>query len=129
MSDEVAGLPEGGPATLAAVRARLGLPANADPADPDNIELEPIVEAVNDQVRTWPVAERSADPEAEPEDRTWKRSTVLGADMLCHRLYSRRNSPDGVAGFADGAPVYVQRNAPDIAMMLQLGQWAKPAVC
>lgn len=123
--EEVAGLPVGGPATLDAVKARLGI----DALDTDSDErLELVVEAVNEVVRTWPVAERSADVDAEPEDREWIYSTVLGATMLCVRIDRRRNTPDGVAGFADGAPIYVQRNDPDVAMLLQLGTYAKPTV-
>lgn len=122
---EVAGLPEGGPATLAAVRMRVGLEPDDTSADDD---LEPIVEAVNDEVRAWRVAGRSAAPDTPVEDRLWRAGTALGANMLCQRLYSRRNSADGVVGFADGAPVYVQRNDPDIAMLLKLGSWASPGL-
>lgn len=122
-TDEVAGLPEGGPATLEDVKVRLGI----DDGDTDSDDrLEMVVAAVNDQVRSWPVAERSAQPDVDLVEREWVYSTVLGAVMLCVRIDNRRNTPDGVAGFADGAPVYVQRNDPDVAMLLQLGQWAKP---
>lgn len=115
---EVAGLPNGGPATLAAVRLRVGLEADDTSKDDD---LEPIVEAVNDEVRTWRVAQRSAAPDVPVEDRTWRRGAVLGANMLCARLYARRNSAEGVYAFADGSPAYVQRNDPDIALLLKLG--------
>jgi hypothetical protein len=48
--------------------------------------------------------------------------------MLAARLYRRRNSPEGVATFtADGA-VYVQRNDPDVGMLLGIGSWAPPVV-
>jgi len=53
---------------------------------------------------------------------------ALGAQMLAVRLWSRRNSPEGVATFtADGA-VYVQRNDPDIALLLGIGPYAPPVV-
>lgn len=122
---EVAGLPEGGPATLAAVRVRVGLAVDDNSED---AALEPIVEAVNDEVRCWQVAERSAAPETPVEERTWRRGTELGANMLCSRLYSRRNSPIGVEAYAAGGPVYVQRNDPDIGMLLKLGAWSAGVV-
>jgi hypothetical protein len=53
------------------------------------------------------------------------RVPALGAAMLGARLYRRRNSPEGVATFtADGA-VYVQRNDPDVAMLLGIGAYAR----
>jgi hypothetical protein len=53
---------------------------------------------------------------------------ALGAAMLAARLWRRRNSPEGVATFtADGA-VYVQRNDPDVAMLLGIGSYAPPVV-
>jgi hypothetical protein len=53
---------------------------------------------------------------------------VLGAKLLGARLYRRRNSPEGVATFAAEGAVYVQRNDPDIAMTLGIGQYAPPVV-
>ena len=45
------------------------------------------------------------------------------------RLYRRRNSPAGVESFSDiGGAVYVQRNDPDIAMMLGIGTYARPVI-
>lgn len=60
--------------------------------------------------------------------RTPPDAVTLGATMLAARLYRRRNSPEGVATFtADGA-VYVQRNDPDVAMLLGIGAYAPPVV-
>lgn len=98
----------------------------ADPLTADQVRLNSYVDAVNDQVRTWPVAQRSAAPDTAVEERTWKGSTVLGAVRLAVRLDMRRNSPEGVAAFDEGGVVYVQRNDPDLAQLLQLGQWAMP---
>lgn len=58
----------------------------------------------------------------------WPPDIALGAAMLGGRLLRRKNSPEGVASFSDLGPVYVQRNDPDVAMLLQLGDWAAPAV-
>lgn len=52
----------------------------------------------------------------------------LGATMLAARLHRRRNSPEGVATFTADAPVYVQRNDPDVAMLLGIGSYAPPVV-
>jgi hypothetical protein len=49
--------------------------------------------------------------------------------MLAGRLYRRRNSPAGVEAFSDlGGAVYVQRNDPDIALLLRTGAYARPMV-
>lgn len=116
---EVAGLPAGGPATRAGVKVYLGI-APEDVAEDDRIDM--YVAAINAQVRTWRTAEKSVD-QAE-----WNPATVLGATMLAVRLDGRRNSPLGVATFGSEGPLYVQRNDPDIAAMLDLGANAKPAV-
>lgn len=123
---EVAGLPEGGPATLAALKLELKLDPPAETPTPEDSRLLAYVNAVNSQVRTWPTAQRSAAPDTDVEDRTWFSATVLGAVRLCVRLDMRRNSPEGVAAFSEGGVVYVQRNDPDIAQLLDLGQWARP---
>lgn len=117
---EVAGLPVGGPATLPAVRQWLAIDDD-DTDDDDRLEL--VIAAVNSMVRTWPTAERSVDQD------TWRPATVLGATQLVARIDGRRNSPLGVAAFGADGPVYVQRNDPDIAQLLDLGTaYASPAV-
>lgn len=125
---EVAGLPLGGPATLALLKSEMKLPPPGDPLTADDERLQTYVDAVNDQIRTWPTAQRSSAPDTPEGDRTWRRNTVLGAVRLCVRFDMRRNSPEGVAAFADGGVVYVQRNDPDLAQMLDLGPWATPKV-
>lgn len=87
----------------------------ADLGDADKLaRLDPIVAAVNVLVP------RMATTPAE--------ACTVGATMLAARLWRRRNSPEGVATFtADGA-MYVQRNDPDIAMLLGIGAYAPPVV-
>lgn len=116
---EVAGLPEGGPATLEIVKAWLGIAPDDELSDE---RLNVMVAAVNDKVRTWPVAQLSADQD------TWRGSTILGSVMLAARLDARGDSPEGVATFGSEGPLYLSRNDPDIAMLLNLGANAKPAV-
>lgn len=116
---ELAGLPVGGPATLALVKAELQIEDDDHTRD---VRLQMYVDAVNSQIRLWPVAERSVDLDA------WIGSTVLGAVWLVLLLDARRNSPEGVAEFGSDGPVYVRRVSPDIAQLLELGDWSKPAV-
>lgn len=116
---EVAGLPEGGPATVAGVKLHLELEDTRD-----DERLTALVAAVNAQLRRWPVAQLAVDL----NDWSTAADVVHGANMLAARLFRRRNSPAGVEAFgADGA-VYISRNDPDIAQMLQLGSWARPQV-
>lgn len=110
-------LPLGGPATLANVKVQLAITD-----DKDDERLEFIVDAVNSQVRTWPVAESATGADQ------WPVRVQLGAVMLCTRLFRRKNSPAGVESFGSNGAVYVQRNDPDIAMLLGLGNWSAPQV-
>ncbi len=115
---ELENLPPGeGPTTLARVKARLRI---TDETDDD--ELTELVAAVNSQVRAWPVSQAAVGLE------TWPEHIALGARMLVCRLYRRRNSPAGVEAFGEAGAVYVMRQDPDIAMLLKLGSWRKPAV-
>jgi hypothetical protein len=61
-------------------------------------------------------------------DGEWDAAKRLGATMLAGRLYRRRNSAEGVATFTTDGAVYVQRNDPDIALLLELGPYARPVV-
>ncbi len=90
--------------------------------DADDARIAPIVDAVCSVVRGLPVAEQARGAE------TWPAKVKLGATMMAARLWSRKDSPEGVASFASDGPVYVQRNDPDVAMLLELGDWSKPAV-
>lgn len=111
------GLPVGGPATLANVKTQLDIGDNEDDAT-----LTLIVDAVNSQVRTWPVSEYVAGA------LQWPVSIQLGATMLCCRLFRRKNSPAGVEAFGSQGAVYVQRSDPDIAQLLRIGSWSAPGV-
>lgn len=86
-----------------------------DLADQDKLDtLGPTVAAVNEFVARCATAGQF--------------SRTLGATMLAARLWRRRNSPEGVASFGADAPVYVQRNDPDIGMLLGIGNHAPPVV-
>lgn len=116
-------LPETGPATLVGVKDDLRLTDTTD----DTI-LNRIVVGVNRKVRRWPVAAYASQPDTDPAGRTWPDDIVQGATMLAARLYRRRNSPAGFEAFGGDGAVYVQRNDPDIAQMLEIGSWLPPAV-
>lgn len=111
--------PADGPATLEAVKLLLRITGTAD----DDL-IGAAVAAVNVFVRRLPVRGLVVWPMLE-----WPADTSYGATLLAGRLYRRRNSPAGVESFSDmGGAVYVQRNDPDIAMMLGLGAYARPMV-
>lgn len=110
-------LPESGPATPAGVKGYLKIHDDGE----DSL-IAAVVDAVNEKVRGYAVADR-----ARGLDR-WPASIVQGANMLAGRLHKRRGSPEGIAAFGDLGAVYVSRNDPDVAMLLDLGAYQKPAV-
>lgn len=116
---EVAGLPVGGPATLAGVKAHLGI---ADARDDDR--LAAIVAAVNAKVRRWPCSEVAVNL----ADWTVAADVVEGATLLAARLFRRKNSPAGVEAFGAEGAAYVMRSDPDVALLLGLGSHQRPAV-
>jgi hypothetical protein len=108
--------PDEGPATAAAVAAWLSK-EHGDTAT--TLDLAPTVAAVNRIVRRW------LSPGA---DGVWGADHEHGAVMLAARLWRRRRSPDGVAAFSGDTVLYVSRNDPDVAMLLQIGPYAPPVV-
>lgn len=122
---ELAGLPAAGPTDLAAVKLALSAGGAAYPSTHDG-QLTPIVNAVNALVRTWPVAADALTYGATPP--AWPPYVVQGATMLATRLWRRKDSPSGVEAFTDAGALYVSRNDPDVAQLLQLGSWRGPAV-
>lgn len=118
----VAGLPSAeGPATLAAVKADQGITDTRD-----DVQLQAVVDAVNAVVRSWPCVKVASG--ASNWDAPEAAAVVRGSVMLCARLWRRKDSPAGVEGFGANGAVYVQRNDPDIALMLSLGPYAPPMV-
>lgn len=104
--------PAADPVALPAVKTHLGLVDDADDA-----KLAPVIAAVNIFLRRTEKARRIGldDPAG-----SWPADIVHGGVMLAARLHRRRNSPTGVEAFGVAGPVYVRRNDPDIAMMLDL---------
>lgn len=100
--------------TVEVVGGWLGL---TEPTSEDTVHLTMCVAAVNAFVTELPHV----------EDIT--ELTKAGATMLAARLYRRRNSPAGITAFGtDGGAVYVQRQDPDVALLLGLGAYARPRV-
>lgn len=110
-------LPANGPASLAGVKAELGI---SDARSDSALELK--VRAVNVLVRSWEPVVGKARGLADWTDDTLA-NVVMGANMLTARLWQRRNSPLGFEAIADQGAVYVTRNDPDVAMLLGLGAY------
>lgn len=107
--------PAADPVTLAAVKTYLSL----DDAGDDG-RLAPVVAAVNLFIRRTEKALRFGLLDPRPDPDVWPADLVHGGVMLAARLHRRRNSTTGVEAFAASGPVYVRRNDPDIALMLDL---------
>lgn len=120
---EVAGLPATGPITLAGVKAELGY-VTVDAAR--DARLQTRVDATNAWVRSLPVAADSLTYSLAPP--AWPPYVTMGALMLCTRLWRRKDSPAGVEAFTEQGAVYVSRNDPDVAQLLQVGNYTPPKV-
>lgn len=116
---EVAGLPAAGPTTRDAVKAMLTPAGGAYPAAYD-AAIDQVVGAVNAIVRQMPVASDSLTYGTPPP--SWPPYVTQGATMLAARLWRRKDSPAGVIAVTDQAFAYVQRNDPDVALLLKMGQ-------
>jgi hypothetical protein len=83
-------------------------------------EVDAVVLAVNAVLRRWvPVP---------AEGQPWPDDVALGSVMLAGRLWRRRNTPGGVESFGQEGAFYVQRNDPDVALLLGLGAYVQPMV-
>ena len=116
---ELAGLPEGGPATVAGVKVKLSLTDTRDDA-----LVSQVVAAVNRLVRSWPCSV----PAVDAEDWSGVAEVVDGAEDLAARWFRRKGSPAGVESVGTLGAVYVMRNDPDVAMKLGLGPYEGPVI-
>lgn len=110
--------PLAGPATVELVKEHLQMAAGDQRFA---ATLARVTGAANAFARGTPKAQ---DVEADE----WPADVVLGATMLAARLFRRRDTPQGVATFGDNAALYVQRTDPDVALLLGLGEYGRPAV-
>lgn len=107
-----------GPATLDGVKALLRITGTGD----DDL-IGAAVAATNAFVQSLPGSYVQVWP------TVWGDDVTYGATLLAGRLFRRRNSPAGVESFSDlGGAVYVQRNDPDIALLLHIGAYTRPRV-
>lgn len=119
------------PVTEAEVLAHMGI---QEPLPgPDAEHLVVVVKAVNEMVpRTVPRIRAQPVPSRysweEPVEIVWPADVQQGAVMQAARLFSRRNSPTGVAAYTDSGPAYVARWDPDIERLLGIGSWHPPQV-
>lgn len=88
--------------------------------DGPNQDVVDTTAAVNAVIRRW--------KSTPPDGTAWPQDTVRGAVMLAGRMYRRRNSPAGVEAFGPEGVAYVSRTDPDVAMFLEIGPYARPAV-
>lgn len=130
MADTLEALPAEGPATLEAAKLQLGI---TDERSNDLLTM--LVGVVNGLIRgvdqdddTTTTAWRCTRPARGAEDWTGLEPVVYGASMLVARLYQRRNSPLGYEQVGELTAVYVSRNDPDLAQLLQLGSYARPSL-
>lgn len=89
--------------------------------------LPPIVDAVNSLVTRLPDINLKPDAD-DPSKLIWAADTVLGATMLGARLYTRRNSPNGIEAMSEAGATYVSRYDSDIARMLRIDGHELPRV-
>ena len=106
-----------------------GVPDGLTAAEVDR--LARIVGAVNGFVRGLPIAGRAyaaTDTQEAADALVWPDRIVEGAVMLAARLWRRKDTPGGVSTLGDGGVVYVRRNDPDVALLLEIGEHGKPGV-
>lgn len=113
-------LPTGEPTSAAEIKAWAKITD-----DRDDDALAQVAAAVNELVRGLPVAQRS---NLDPAPGDWPAQIKFGATMLGHRLFRRRGTPGGVEATGGFGVAYVRRTDPDIAQLLELGEYAPPAV-
>lgn len=109
--------PSAGPATVETVADWLKRSAGPDTDEAARLEL--VTNATNIVVRRLTCTQLAS---------SWSPDIVLGATMLAGRLWRRRDTPAGVETFANDGAVYVQRNDPDVALLLGIGSYAPPRV-
>lgn len=96
--------------------------------DRDDQALGLVVDAVNDQVRSWNGPPTVANTDTGALD--YRAKYRQGATMLAARVYRRRNSPNGVESYGSemAGAVYTTSRDPDVAQLLELGRYERPAI-
>lgn len=88
-----------------------------------------VVDAVNAYVESVPSKRVNiiTDPDGNPLE-VWTKDTEHAAIMLASRLYTRRNSPNGIETMNELGTSYVARYDPDIEKLLRIGVYNIPMV-
>lgn len=100
------------------VAAYLGLPATAD-REWLTRAADAATAYVNGLSHVTP-----ADVDPAPE---WADDTAAGAVMLAGRFYQSRNAPLGAAGFDAAGGLVLARTDPELARLLRIGRYLRPA--
>jgi hypothetical protein len=109
------------PTTTALVKAHLGL----TPSDVlDDESLDAATAAANDMVATL----RPDVVLATPDGGEWPDRVTHAATLWAARLYRRRGSVEGLAGYQDLGGVPIIRIDPDIQAELELGPWQRAVI-
>lgn len=104
------------PVTVEQVKAHLGL----KPSDAlDDESLDAATAAANNMLETWRPDLFALDP--------WPPRAVHAVTLYAARLYRRRGSVEGLAGYAELGGVPIIRIDPDVQAELELGPW-QPSV-
>lgn len=111
------------PATVASVKTYLGI----DPATvTDDQALGAVVAAANDYItQLRPDLTLGEDGTPLP---TWPPRVDQAANVEASRLYGRRGSVQGVAAFADIGVSLLPRIDPEVASLLELGNYQRSVV-
>ena len=103
--------------TVEQVKAHLGL----KPSDAlDDESLDAATAAANDMLATWRPDLFESDP--------WPDRAIQAVTLYAARLYRRRGSVEGLAGYAELGGVPIIRIDPDVQAMLELGPWQKSVI-
>ncbi len=96
--------------------------------DRDDATIELVVAAVNDQVTQWHGPPSILSAAGDVLD--YRPKYQQGATMLAARVYRRRNSPNGVEDYGSDlqGAIYTRSNDPDVAQLLELGRYERPAI-
>ena len=91
--------------------------------------IDTYVGATNALVRGLPVTDKA---NTDPAPADWAgvdlAGIVLGANQLAARLYRRKDSAEGVSAIGSASPVFVMRDDPDVAQLLEVGPYERPSV-
>lgn len=98
--------------------------------DRDDAMIEPVVVAVNDQVEQWHGPPSIGSGTDEAPTLVYRPKYCQGATMLAARVTRRRNSPNGVEDYGSDlqGAIYTRSSDPDVAQLLELGRYERPAI-